>query len=63
MNGDGSNPHRLTNTSSYKFSLAWSPDGKLLAFDQFLGNGIELIDLDSRALERLPQKLLLEYSP
>jgi Tol biopolymer transport system component len=53
MNADGSNQIRVTKNSSdtYSFGIAWSPDGKHLAFST--GQGIFKADVDGTNLKQL----------
>src|SRR5258708_20999848 len=48
MDTDGSNPKRLTTPGEYAWVLAWSPDGKRIAFSAGTasGAGIDVIDAD-----------------
>lgn len=45
LHGDGSEPHLLLNESYRIGPIAWSPDGKLLAF---AGNGVEVMTPDGK---------------
>jgi TolB protein len=46
MNSDGSNAHRLATVRGDTFQLAWSPDGRRIAYTD--GSNIHVIDADGR---------------
>ncbi|MDE3089872.1 MAG: PD40 domain-containing protein, partial [Chloroflexota bacterium] len=65
MDADGRNVRWLTNDSAYHWSPAWSPDGRLIAFDTNRGDdeGIFVMDADGGNVHRLSNNPARDASP